>query len=171
MKSLHSTACFAILSSVFLMVQQPAMASEKELETRAVTLAREQQAGGYKLMTVEELQKAIDAHQNMLIVDTMPYEDSYKKNHIPGAVQFLFPVALMEQWKSSETANRSEADFAALLGSDKDKTIVFYCGFVKCTRSHNAALWAKKLGYKDVYRLPGGIMAWKDAGYAVKSVD
>jgi hypothetical protein len=27
----------------------------------------------------------------MLIVDTMPLEDSYKKNHIPDAVQMEFP--------------------------------------------------------------------------------
>jgi rhodanese-related sulfurtransferase len=61
-------------------------------------------------------------------------------------------------------------DFAAFLGADKDKTIVFYCGFVKCTRSHNAALFAKKLGYKNVYRFPGGIFAWKGADYPVEKV-
>jgi len=28
-----------------------------------------------------------------------------------------------------------------------------------------AAMWAKKLGYKKVYRFPGGIVAWKGAKY------
>jgi len=45
--------------------------------------------------------------------------------------------------------------------------IVFYCGFNLCARSDNAAIWAKQLGYKNVYRMPGGINAWKDAGYDI----
>ena len=57
-----------------------------------------------------------------------------------------------------------------MLGPDKDRTIVVYCGFVKCTRSHNGAMWAVKLGYKNVYRYPGGIKAWKEADYPVEKV-
>jgi rhodanese-related sulfurtransferase len=45
---------------------------------------------------------------------------------------------------------------------------VFYCGFTKCTRSHNGAMWAVKLGYKNVYRYPGGIKAWMEAAYPVE---
>ena len=56
------------------------------------------------------------------------------------------------------------------LGPDKERLIVFYCGFVKCTRSHNAAAFAKKLGYKNVYRFPGGIFAWKGGDYPVEKV-
>ena len=57
-----------------------------------------------------------------------------------------------------------------LLGSDKNRLIVFYCGFVKCGRSHNAAMWAVKLGCANVYRHPGGIKAWKEAKYPVEKV-
>ncbi len=45
---------------------------------------------------------------------------------------------------------------------------MFYCGFAKCTRSHNGAMWAMKLGYQNVYRCPGGIKAWLEAGYPVE---
>ena len=45
-----------------------------------------------------------------------------------------------------------------------------YCGFVKCTRSHNGAAWAVKLGYKNVYRYSGGIFAWRGAGYPIEEV-
>ena len=45
-----------------------------------------------------------------------------------------------------------------------------YCGFTKCGRSHNAAVWAKKLGYTNVYRAPGGITVWKDMGLPYKVV-
>jgi thiosulfate/3-mercaptopyruvate sulfurtransferase len=65
----------------------------------------------------------------------------------------------------------AKAKFEKFLGPDKDKTLVFYCGFVKCTRSHNGAMWAVRLGYKNVYRCPGGIKAWDEAGYPVAKGD
>jgi len=122
------------------------------------------------VVSTEELKLWIDSGKDMVIVDTMPFEASYKKNHLPGAVQFLFPIPEMKQWNTNETAGRTQDDFISLLGSDKNKLIVVYCGFVKCTRSHNGALWAIKLGYKNVYRYPGGIFAWKGAKYPVEKV-
>jgi rhodanese-related sulfurtransferase len=143
---------------------------EKEVakEAGAVKLVREVQHGGYDVVTTEELKKWIDSGKDMVIVDAMPFEDSYKKGHVPGAVQFLFPIPEMKQWDSKETDGKSQEDFVNLLGSDKDRPIVIYCGFVKCTRSHNGAAWAVKLGYKNVYRFPGGIFAWKGANYPME---
>ncbi|MCP4748591.1 MAG: rhodanese-like domain-containing protein [Desulfobacteraceae bacterium] len=144
---------------------------EAEKETGSVKLAREIQQGGYKVVTTKELKKWIDSGKDMLIVDTMPFADSYEKQHIPGAVQFLFPIPEMKQWDTKLTNGETEEDFIKLLGDDKDKPIVIYCGFVKCTRSHNGASWAAKLGYKNVYRHPGGIFAWQGAGYPVEKVN
>ena len=144
---------------------------ELEKENGAVKLVREIQRGGYDVVTAEELKKWIDSGEEMIIVDTMPYEDSYKKQHVPGAVQFLFPIPEMIQWDPKETNGKSRDDFINLLGNDKSKRIVIYCGFVKCTRSHNGAAWAVKLGYKNVYRFPGGIFAWKGAKYPVEKAD
>lgn len=143
---------------------------EVSKEQEAVKLTREVQQGGYGLATTEELKGLIDTDKGLLIIDTMPYEDSYKKNHIPGAKQFLFPIPDMKEWDTKETGGKTIEDFKALLGPDKNRTIVIYCGFVKCTRSHNGALWAKKLGYTKVLRQPGGIFAWKGAGYPVDTV-
>ena len=139
-------------------------------EQEAVKLTREVQQGGYGIVTTEELKGMIDTDKNLLIIDTMPYEDSYKKNHVPGAKQFLFPIPDMKEWDAKETGGKSVEDFKALLGPDKNRTIVVYCGFVKCTRSHNGAVWAKKLGYTKVLRYPGGIFAWKGAGYPADTV-
>lgn len=142
---------------------------EVEKETAAVKLLREVQRGDYKIITTAELQGVIKNEHDYLIIDTMPFKASYVKNHIPTAKQFLFPIAEMDEWDSAETDNKTAAEFASLLGPDKNKKIIVYCGFVKCTRSHNGAMWARKLGYTDVYRHPGGIYAWKGAGYQVVS--
>ncbi len=143
---------------------------EVEKETGAVKLVREVLAGGYGIITTEELKKLIDSGKDILVVDTMPFEDSYKKEHVPGAKQFLFPIPDMTEWDTKETDGKSQEDYAALLGPDKERTVVIYCGFVKCTRSHNGAMWAKKMGYTNVLRHPGGIFAWKGAGYPTENV-
>jgi rhodanese-related sulfurtransferase len=159
---LLATPSFALFDSKF--------EAETTKEAEAVKLYRDATAAGYDLITTTELKKMIDEGKDMVIVDTMPYEDSYKKEHVPGALQFLFPIPDMKEWDDKETAGKTQADFEALLGPDKNKTIVIYCGFVKCTRSHNGAVWAKKLGYTNVYRFPGGIFAWKGAGFPAESV-
>ncbi len=164
---------------VILVAAAPASGSlfknkfEKEIanETLAVKLARETVRGGYNLVTAMELKAWLDQKKPMLVIDTMPYESSYKKGHIPGAKQFLFPIQEMESWDRNKTGGKSLEDFKALLGPDKQRTIVIYCGFVKCGRSHNGAGWAVKLGYKNVFRFPGGIFAWKGAGYKVEKID
>lgn len=139
----------------------------RELETEKLALKfyNDVNRGGYKLISTDKLKESLDKGEKMILVDTMPYEDSFKKNHIPGAVQFEFPI---EDLTSLEGDKR--AAFEKLLGPDKSAKIVFYCGFTKCTRSHNGAVWAKKLGYTDVYRHPGGIKGWMEAGYPVEKV-
>lgn len=125
----------------------------------------EKERGGYELISMKDLKAKIDGKEDMLIIDTMPYEASYKKQHIPTAVQFLFPIPEMKTIDPN-----MEKKYRELLGPDKDKMIVAYCGFVKCGRSHNGAMWAVKLGYTNVYRCLGGIFGWKEAGYPVEAV-
>jgi thiosulfate/3-mercaptopyruvate sulfurtransferase len=177
MKKVNKLAILALAAVMVLTFSIPAWAlfgnkfkDELEKEKGCLKLVGEMERGGYKLVGTAQLKKWIDEKKPMVIVDTMPYEASYKKNHVPGAVQFLFPIPDMPKWDTKETSGKTEADFTKLLGPDKDKTIVIYCGFVKCTRSHNGAMWAKKLGYKNVYRYPGGIFAWKGADYSVAEV-
>jgi rhodanese-related sulfurtransferase len=163
-----------VVTAVLLLAAAPAMSfdnkfeQEVKTEEQAVKLLREVQRGGYDVVTTAELKAWIDAGKEMLIVDTMPFEDSYKKMHIPGAKQFLFPIPEMASWDVKETDGKTQEDFVKLLGPDKNRPIVIYCGFVKCTRSHNGAAWAKQLGYTNVYRHPGGIFAWKGADYPIE---
>jgi rhodanese-related sulfurtransferase len=139
-------------------------------EKIAIGLHNQAVSGGYKLVGTEELKGWIDAKKEMVLIDTMPYEESYKKEHVPGAKQFLFPIPDMKVWDAKETAGKSEQDLINMLGPDKSKQVVIYCGFVKCTRSHNGAAWAVKNGYTNVYRYPGGIFAWKGAKHPVGSI-
>ena len=165
-----------MVAGLFLVVlTSPCLAKNKfekevEKEQASVKLVREVQRGGYDVITAKELKDLIDSGKNILIIDTMPYDASYKKTHVPGAKQFLFPIPEMKTWDTKETDGKTLDDFKALLGPDMSKTIVIYCGFVKCTRSHNGAMWAQKLGYKNVFRFPGGIFAWKGAKYPIEKV-
>jgi thiosulfate/3-mercaptopyruvate sulfurtransferase len=167
---------FLIVSIIVLGLTDTAIAKNKfeqevEKEAGAIKLLLEVQKGGYNVVSTKELKKWIDSGKKMLVVDTMPFEASYKKQHVPGAAQFLFPIPDMDEWDINVTNGKTKDDFLGLLGNDKDKLIVIYCGFVKCTRSHNGAAWAVKLGYKNVYRYPGGIFAWKGAEYPTEKVD
>ncbi|MBK8639917.1 MAG: hypothetical protein IPN92_17180 [Chromatiaceae bacterium] len=75
-------------------------------------------------------------------------------------------TSMSGEWeKDVDVTGATQDDYRKVLGSDLAKKIVIYCGFTKCGRSHNAATWAKKLGYTNVYRAPDGITAWKDLGY------
>ena len=168
-----SMVCFVIVLAGFVFYTTAAPGKfEKELikERGAVKFAKEVQRGNYEVLNTEDLKKMVDVGTELVLVDTMPYEGSYKKAHIPGAKQFLFPIPEMKKWSNDKTGGKTIADFKNLLGSDTEKTVVIYCGFVKCTRSHNGAMWARKLGYKNVYRHAGGIFAWKGAKYPVESV-
>lgn len=138
---------------------------DKELETEkvAVTFYKEVQRGNYRIVSTQELKGWIDQKKDLLLVDTMPFDDSYKKQHIPGAVNFVLPIPEMTQ-----IDDKTRAALEKLLGPNKDRLIVFYCGFTKCTRSHNGAMWAVKMGYKNVYRHPGGIKGWAEADYPVE---
>jgi thiosulfate/3-mercaptopyruvate sulfurtransferase len=148
--------------------------NELDTEKLAVKFSNEVTRGGYKIVTTDELKGWLDKldprwasdMKSILIVDTMPLVDSYKKNHIPGAVQFEFPIEEMNQLDE-----KTKAEFEKILGPDKNRKLVFYCGFTKCGRSHNGAMWAVKLGYTNVYRYPGGIKGWLEAGNAAEKAD
>ncbi len=157
-----------VLFSLVLLATSAFTWGTKELDTEkvATNFHAEAQRGAYQVVTTPELKKWLDNKKSMLIVDTMPFEASYKKNHIPGAKQMEFPIPEM-----TSIDDQTKEELIKLLGPDQDRTIVFYCGFTKCTRSHNAAMWAVKLGYKNVYRMPGGIKAWKEADYPVNKVE
>lgn len=136
--------------------------SELAAEEAAMNLVRDVASGGYDLISTEDIKKKLDAGEDMVIIDTMP-EDSYDKNHIPGALGAVLP-GIME-----DVDPERRGAFVKALGEDKDKPVVIYCGRVSCYRSHVGALIAKEEGFTHVLRHPGGIDAWLEAGYKAES--
>jgi len=140
---------------------------ELQTEEAAIKLARETVEGDYRLIDTEALKKLIDSGEDFLLIDAMPAYGSYDNGHIPGALNFEFPKQAVDSWGDEAMAGRKRSDYEALLGEEKDRKIVAYCGFVTCARSHNAAAFAREMGYTNVYRHPGGIYAWRGAGNAL----
>lgn len=74
--------------------------------------------------------------------------DSFKKNHIPGAIHY----------------GADEKGFTGKLPADKDALIVAYCGGVKCTAWKKAAHAACESGYTNVKHFKPGIKGWAEKG-------
>lgn len=135
--------------------------NEQKIEAAAIRLMAATEEVGYTNISTEDLKKKIDAGDDMIIIDTMP-KKSYDSNRIPGALNAELPV------KIEDVTDEQRAAFVEALGQDKEKTIILYCGFVSCERSHVGAIIAKEEGFTNILRQPGGIIAWIDAGYEVE---
>ncbi len=86
MKSVKKIMISMVVGFAVLMITMPANAifdgkfkQEVQKEIGAVKLVREVVRGGYDVVIAEELKKWMDEKKDMVIVDTMPYEQSYKK--------------------------------------------------------------------------------------------
>lgn len=165
LKSIRLIAClFVGLLPAIVGCGSNRFQQELKVEEAAVKLVNETVAGDYPLLATKDLKQLLGNEEDVLLIDTMPGPSSYSKGHIAGAVNFAFPKVVIEDWNEASMGEATIEDFEALLGNDKDRKIVFYCGFVKCPRSHNGAVFAKQLGFTNVYRYPGGIDAWRGAG-------
>jgi rhodanese-related sulfurtransferase len=70
---------------------------------------------------------------------------------LPGAVRLSDPSSFL----------------ASELPADHARSLVFYCGSVECTASHDAADRAIALGYRKVAVMADGIAGWVKAGKRV----
>jgi len=146
------------------------ISQETDVEMVALKVANETVQGGYKLLKVADLKKMIDAKEDFVLIDAHPKWE-YEMGYIEGATNFGFQSNMVGEWaKDVADGAPTQDDYRKVLGPDLNKKIVIYCGFTKCGRSHNASVWAKKLGYTNIYRVPGGITTWKDLGYPYKVV-
>ena len=157
------------LMSVFVLVACASVGTspkglESPIEKASMKLITDVKDGGYKLISTEELNKWFIEKNDFLLIDTMPKE-AFDKIRIKGAINS--PVAKTEQ----EFTPAEKDNILKIAGSDKDKTVVVYCGYTSCRRSHLGAKTLVENGFSKVYRYPGGIVAWKEGGYPAEGAD
>lgn len=151
--------CSASESTTLNTVGTSVDGNELKIEAAAVKLVKAVEKGGYQLTNTEELKTWIDEGKNPIVIDTMP-ADFYGKGHIPTALNAVMPKTGL-----GDATDEEKEAFKTSLGDDKDALIVIYCGFTACGRSDAGATYAIQEGYTNVYRQPGGIIAWRNAGY------
>ncbi len=131
---------------------------EAPIEKASMKLVADVKDGGYQLIGTEALNKWLTEKKGLVLIDTMPKED-FDKLRIKGAVNS--PVAKTEK----EFTPAEKQNILKIAGGDKSKSIVVYCGYTSCRRSHLGAKTLVEGGYTSVYRYPGGIIGWKECGY------
>ena len=87
----------------------------------------------------------------MVLVDSRPKRTKYDKGHVPTAISI--PDSQFDKLQDQ-------------LPQDKAKTLVFYCGGLKCPLSHKSAKKAIALGYTNVKVFSEGYPAWKEVAGA-----
>lgn len=103
-------------------------------------------AGEYPDISISELEEAIK--KGDVIVLDVNGTSTYEKGHIPGAIDFR--------------ANKDE--IATLLGDNKDKLVVAYCGGPTCSAYKAGASAAEAAGFKNIKHLSAGLSGWLQAG-------
>lgn len=146
--------------------------------------------GKYKLVDAVTLKSWLDTKKDMVIVDTMG-ATNVANISIPGAIATWAPLSA-EKWtdagydkagflkavkaacKHKQYYNSNTKKWVAKKPAAKNwkgkkvrytDTVVVYCGFTGCGRSHQGAMALKKAGFTKVYRYGGGISEWVDLGY------
>jgi rhodanese-related sulfurtransferase len=157
--SLASTILAFVLAGCAGQIGTSPQGMELPIEKAALKLGSDINAGGYKVVTTDELKKWLDDKQPVLVVSSLPVEDDKAFGIIPGAVNAPMP-------KTEKDLTPIDAErLLKVAGNNKERTVVVYCGFVACRRSHIAAKLLVDNGYMNVYRYPGGIAGWSEAGY------
>ena len=79
----------------------------------------EAEAGGYRLISTDDLWKRYQSKPHTLLLVDTRQEWEYRSGHIKGAVNFPMEPTWLSRW-------RKKGALAQLLGSDKKRYIVFY---------------------------------------------
>ena len=103
-------------------------------------------AGEYPDISISDLEAAIKKGE-VVILDVNG-TSTYEKGHIPGAIDFR--------------ANKDK--ITTLLGENKDKLVVAYCGGPTCSAYKAGAKAAEEAGFKNIKHLSAGLSGWLKAG-------
>lgn len=136
-----------------------------------ISLIKRAKLSGYNLVLPNS--KLIEELDEYVIIATLP-RGIYNLGLIPQSKHFEFTVSPSanddgSEWNwEADGLSRPQKEFIDLLGNDKNAKILFYDSgeytSAPMGNSHVGILWAKHLGYTQLYRLVGGIYAWKLLG-------
>jgi len=79
----------------------------------------EAKAGGYQIMTAEELAERYQKDPSRLLLVDTRQKWEYRTGHIRGALNFPLEPTWWARWRKSD-------DLKAFLGPDKERLVVFY---------------------------------------------
>ncbi|ACR70769.1 rhodanese-like domain-containing protein [Edwardsiella ictaluri] len=77
----------------------------------------------------------------------------WQQGHIPGAIYI------------------NQDNWPALLPTDRQATLIFYCANRLCMASYDAAGTAMALGYRQVFHMVDGIFGWITSGRTIEKAD
>jgi len=100
---------------------------------------------------VEAVKKAFNEKDNLIILDVRT-QDEYDRGRIPGSINI--PL--------DELDSRVDS-----LISDKSKPLYVYC--LSGSRSMLAAEQLIILGYKNIYNITNGLLAWKSHHFPIEN--
>ncbi|MBP7892754.1 MAG: rhodanese-like domain-containing protein [Firmicutes bacterium] len=147
MKNLVRTAFAAIL--ILTLFAVPGFAAEDAV-VKAVDNFVSNLPSDWFQMKPEVLLQKLDLGEEIFVLDVRR-PDEFAAGHIEGAVNI--PV-------------HDLAKHIDQLPDDPDTLIVVYCR--SGVRSMFATSAVLVLGYNKVYNMPGGFLAWQDAGYPIE---
>ena len=134
---------------------------EVPIEKAAIKFAADAKDGGYKIVSTDELKKWLDEGKKLTIISSLPASDDKVFGTLSTAVNGAIPKT------EKELTQSDKANLLTVVGLDKEKPIVIYCGFVACRRSHIGAKILVENGFQNVYRYPGGVIGWQEMGYPI----
>ena len=103
--------------------------------------------------TIIDAATAKEMHdQGALFVDVRS-KISFVHGHIPGALNL--------DVRQDDFVDQFQA------AASPDQDIVIYCRGINCSRSAEAILLVRPLGYENLYYLKVGLPGWEDAGHPV----
>ena len=110
---------------------------------------------GARTVNTNEVKSLLKAKPAPIVIDVYGETES-----LPGAV-YLKGFGLYRPVMGRITKTRAVLD--PLIGSDRNRGIIFLCVSVRCWHSYNAAMFALEAGYTDVMWYRGGLTSWKSA--------
>jgi rhodanese-related sulfurtransferase len=102
-------------------------------------------------VSAEEVKKALDLHENFILLDVRTPEE-YEKGHIQTSI--LLP-------------HDTVSEKVTALIPDKTQKIYVYC--LSGSRSSQAAKTMIDLGYSNVYTISHGLLAWRSLKYPLQT--